>query len=247
MILLNFLVLLHIIGDFYTQSNSINGLKKKNFKHLFLHVVIYTVPFISLFFLIEKWHITLIFIVVLFLSHLCIDYLKVKYESNNSSNYKIFLFDQLLHILVLYISWLVLKNYFVGTESITLLLQSIGISINLERVFSVLIVFATILKPTSYLIEMLLPMKKNNNQNNTNNGKINISETNYGAFIGNLERITIVLLGLLNLWSSIALVITAKSIARFKQLEDKDFAQKYLIGTLLSLSITLGLLYIFLV
>jgi hypothetical protein len=148
--------------------------------------------------------------------------------------------------LVLYISWFILRNYFIGTESIVQILQNIGISIDLERFISVLIIFTTILKPTSYLVEMLLPMKKIVNQDNNNNRINNISEINYGAFIGCLERITIVLLGLLNLWSSIALVITAKSIARFKQLEDKDFAQKYLIGTLLSLSITLGLLYIYL-
>ena len=29
-------------------------------------------------------------------------------------------------------------------------------------------------------------------------------------------------------------MLTAKSLARFRQLEDKEFAEKYLIGTLLS-------------
>ena len=71
------------------------------------------------------------------------------------------------------------------------------------------------------------------------------NKINYGSLIGMLERIIIVLLAMLNLWSSIVLVFTAKSIARFKQLEDKNFAQKYLIGTLLSLSITLIVVLIF--
>lgn len=60
-----------------------------------------------------------------------------------------------------------------------------------------------------------------------------------GNLIGVLERIVIILLGLLNLWQAIALVFTAKSIARFKQLEEKTFAQKYLIGTLISFIIAL--------
>ena len=34
-------------------------------------------------------------------------------------------------------------------------------------------------------------------------------------------------------------VLTAKSIARFKQMENKDFAEKYLIGTLTSFLIAL--------
>jgi len=33
--------------------------------------------------------------------------------------------------------------------------------------------------------------------------------------------------------------LTAKSVARFKQLEDRDFAEKYLIGTLTSLALAL--------
>jgi len=33
--------------------------------------------------------------------------------------------------------------------------------------------------------------------------------------------------------------LTAKSIARFKQMEDKNFAEKYLIGTLTSFLIVL--------
>ena len=41
------------------------------------------------------------------------------------------------------------------------------------------------------------------------------------------------------MYGSIALVLTAKSLARFKQLENKEFAEKYLVGTLISLVIAL--------
>jgi len=41
----------------------------------------------------------------------------------------------------------------------------------------------------------------------------------------------------MGLYPSIALILAAKSIARFKQLENKDFAEKYLVGTLLSIII----------
>ncbi|MGB4129536.1 MAG: hypothetical protein WBK59_01135 [Acholeplasmatales bacterium] len=103
-------------------------------------------------------------------------------------------------------------------------------------------------RPTSILIESMLPTETTTlivNDSESNENSLT-SKTNYGSIIGVLERFIIVLLSLLNLWSSIALVFTAKSIARFKQLEDKGFAQKYLIGTLLSLGITLALLLLFL-
>ena len=33
---------------------------------------------------------------------------------------------------------------------------------------------------------------------------------------------------------AVGFVVAAKSLARFKQLEDKDFAENYLVGTMLS-------------
>ena len=67
----------------------------------------------------------------------------------------------------------------------------------------------------------------------------NVESDNVGALIGMLERVVILLLGALGLYSSIALVLTAKSLARFKQLGEKEFAEKYLVGTLISLIIAI--------
>lgn len=68
-----------------------------------------------------------------------------------------------------------------------------------------------------------------------NHDDICIDSDKVGQAIGILERIVIIILGLLGLYSSIALVLTAKSLARFKQLENKEFAERYLVGTFLSL------------
>ena len=38
---------------------------------------------------------------------------------------------------------------------------------------------------------------------------------------------------------AIGFVLTAKSVARFKRFEDQGFAERYLVGTLLSVSIAL--------
>lgn len=55
-----------------------------------------------------------------------------------------------------------------------------------------------------------------------------------GSAIGILERLIVALLTYLGQYEAIAFVITAKSIARFKKLEDQGFAETYLIGTLTS-------------
>lgn len=55
-----------------------------------------------------------------------------------------------------------------------------------------------------------------------------------GRLIGILERLLILFAVLAGEWSAVGLVLAAKSIARFKELEDRDFAELYLVGTLAS-------------
>jgi len=60
-----------------------------------------------------------------------------------------------------------------------------------------------------------------------------------GRIIGILERLTVLTLVLWQAWGAIGFVMVAKSIARFKKLEDPDFAERYLIGTLSSILVAL--------
>jgi len=57
-----------------------------------------------------------------------------------------------------------------------------------------------------------------------------------GLIIGFLERFIILTFVLLDQYSSIAFIFTAKSIARFEELKDRIFAEYYIIGTLASVS-----------
>ncbi len=58
-----------------------------------------------------------------------------------------------------------------------------------------------------------------------------------GATIGVLERLLIATLVLAGGVAAVGLVIAAKTIARFRQLEDRLFAEYYLLGTLASVSL----------
>ena len=60
-----------------------------------------------------------------------------------------------------------------------------------------------------------------------------------GATIGALERLLIVVFVLAGAEAAVGLVIAAKTIARFKQLDDRGFAEYYLLGTLASVSVAI--------
>ena len=63
------------------------------------------------------------------------------------------------------------------------------------------------------------------------------SPARIGATIGVLERLLIATFVLTNATAAIGFVVGAKTLARFKQLDDRDFAEYYLLGTLASVAI----------
>jgi hypothetical protein len=56
-----------------------------------------------------------------------------------------------------------------------------------------------------------------------------------GEIIGYLERMLVMVSVIAGQWSVVGLVMAAKSIARFKELDSREFAEYYLVGTLTSL------------
>ena len=61
-----------------------------------------------------------------------------------------------------------------------------------------------------------------------------------GRAIGIFERLLIAMLVIAHAEAAVALVIGVKTIARFRQLDDRAFAEYYLLGTLASVSVGVG-------
>jgi hypothetical protein len=59
-------------------------------------------------------------------------------------------------------------------------------------------------------------------------------EYNRGRIIGLLERLILFILVMQNQFTALGFVVTAKTIARFKNLDDREFAEYFIVGTLLS-------------
>ena len=68
----------------------------------------------------------------------------------------------------------------------------------------------------------------------TEETKLNKREYNVGRWIGGFERTLILIFVLINNYLAIGLVLTAKSAARFNDLSDREFAEYYILGTLMS-------------
>ncbi len=66
------------------------------------------------------------------------------------------------------------------------------------------------------------------------------SPARVGATIGILERLLIVTFVITGSEAAIGFVVAAKTLARFRQLDDRDFAEYYLLGTLASVAVALA-------
>lgn len=82
------LVVCHCVGDYVLQTDFLAKTKGTNLYHLFVHCVLYLVPFAILFGV--DWKVG-----ILFVSHFIIDILKAKYQKIR------YVTDQVLHYLIL--------------------------------------------------------------------------------------------------------------------------------------------------
>ncbi|MFA6917644.1 MAG: DUF3307 domain-containing protein [Candidatus Gracilibacteria bacterium] len=115
--ILGYLILAHLIGDFILQPESLVKLKMKSVKGTLLHVFIHFIvgvailaPFITHGY---KWLILIIFAICFM--HFVIDEAKINYELKHDKKVKPFIIDQSLHLLTILVAY-----FFVGTIQFTL-------------------------------------------------------------------------------------------------------------------------------
>lgn len=89
----------------------------------------------------------------------------------------------------------------------------------------------TLVRAVLDLPDLLMPQETDRN--------VGALEVTRGRAIGVLERAIALTLVLQGQYGALGLVVAAKSLARFKALENRDFAEYFLIGTLASLLVAL--------
>jgi hypothetical protein len=154
-----------------------------------------------------------------------------------------FLLDQLAHLLVLVVAWALLLarvqpldwwNDLVSRIAASGDGETIGRAALVSVVLTALVVTNT--RAGSLFVGTLVrsPRPPVVQDVRTDDGP---SVARIGATIGVIERLLIAALVLAGGVAAVGLVIAAKTIARFRQLEDRLFAEYYLLGTLASVSL----------
>lgn len=69
---------------------------------------------------------------------------------------------------------------------------------------------------------------------------VNLPARRRSGLVGIVERLLILTFVLAGSYEAVAFAIAAKSIARFKELDNKNFAEYYLIGTSVSVAVAVG-------
>ncbi len=228
----------HIIGDYYLQSepmatNKMQLNTSRGIRYYLVHIALYSFAQIVLYTI--CFGINFKLVLLLCFSHALIDFLKIIFENKNikklDTNF-LYLADQLLHIIAIFIF------------SLFILELNIAVQLNgyIAEIFSLtdlqnydivkLAVIAVILhKPINITCKIVL--SKYNHQSSS-------SPVKAGALIGTLERLIIVIMIYHGEYSAIGLIFAAKSVARYDKISrDKEFAEYYLLGTLLSVLSTI--------
>lgn len=227
------LIILHLLGDFYLQTAKIAKCKnakidsachdctkckknsKVNYKYIFIHIMLYFVPFITLFFMTD-WFSALIIILILLVSHGIIDALSC-FFNKKAKRTLVFILDQFLHIGILYLIYKIFSFNSVFDKY----------TIAAKTIFTVLILIAPCSIFINKLFEDLYP-------DTINKGIFDI-----GSIIGILERFLVIIFSYYQNFAAIAIIITVKTWARSNDLKELEFRNKYLLGTLASLVLSL--------
>lgn len=229
--LIMLLLLSHTLADFYFQTESIAKNKEKSFKYIVFHSLIYgIVNLLTIKFIFNEFENIYLWIIVI--SHFVIDSLKFLLKKNNyikKHESCIFIIDQIAHFTVLIILSCMIANskQLYNYRSILINISNI-MGFSVQTIIAVILQILLIHKPINIFIVHMMKSYKPVEKKSKNTIKT-------GRMIGTIERMIMLFFLSIQQYSSVGLVLTAKSIARYDKIsKDQQFAEYYLLGTLLS-------------
>lgn len=241
-IIILILLTAHFLGDYYFQSDRVAKEKSKNFKQFISHCFAYSFfMFITPVLFVGFKLVWISF--YLSVAHFIVDLIKRIYDRKNKNKFKIYILDQILHI----VSIIFVTIFLSDAKS----LEITGFLIKILNVFGldflsfvkIILSALIIIKPASVTIRLILDKYQPKNIQTFNEGL-----QNAGNLIGMLERMIILLFLAFNHFSAVGFVLTAKSIARYEKITKiPEFSEYYLLGTLLSSLIVILVRYTILI
>lgn len=223
----------HFLGDYYFQSKRMVLKKEKgSFLAHGLHALIYSLPIFLVCLCLGEWWLALITSLCVGLSHFAVDYSKyliTKRELNDILKVIVFVLDQIIHIAILVcVSCFFYEFNAIGESIIVNPVSKLGLSASLNNFLFYVLSFLFLMQPANVINRFILDTFF----------KQKTSDARAGSMIGVLERLTMYSFSALLGWYAILpVVLTAKTFARFERFKGENgdvFAEKYIVGTLLS-------------
>jgi hypothetical protein len=228
------LLLAHLLGDFPLQLQWIACNKGRHLWPLICHgVTHYCLAWICLLLFAPLPVFTVssqIAVVVYVAIHLLIDKLKhgIIERKPSLDNWKTFLSDQALHVLALLIVAAILTR-----SSVTALVQAMQLSPSAKtHLLEAATIYVAVVFGGGYLIRYLTKGFAVNDHTRASS-----KLKNAGLYVGWLERFLVITAIAIQSPVLVGLIMTGKSIARFPEFKEPRFAEYFLIGTLLSVSL----------
>ena len=234
--------LAHLLTDFVFQTHRLVEQKRRGkFAAYLLHGLIHYLAAVVItglvlrgsFFLLR----THLVIAALTLIHLLIDLAKIQL----AKRYPVcdgswaYISDQLLHLMtVVFAAWLLVPA--IPFSELAALFQAArGLP---NKFLAVPVIYVSVIFGGGYLIRFLVSSLAAGVKSHSPE-KASEQLQNAGLYIGWLERFLVVTALLLQSPATVGLILTAKSIARYPEFKSERFAEYFLIGTLLSISMAL--------
>jgi hypothetical protein len=165
--------------------------------------------------------------------HLAMDWGKIRllHSARITDGAATFLWDQFLHFLTVGLAaWLIARP---SLLSVTTKVQ--GLQLEIEKPLLLLVVYLAVIFGGGYVVRFLTrPLLKNDMRDL---GETTGELQNAGMYIGWLERFVVLTALMLQSPATVGLILTAKSIVRYPEMKSVRFAEYFLIGTLLSMTI----------
>ncbi|WP_417685360.1 DUF3307 domain-containing protein [Pseudidiomarina gelatinasegens] len=229
------LVLGHVLGDFYLQPSAwVTDKVQKHYRSLMLvaHALVHgTLAFFVFLIFTDTFDYSVVGLALFVaITHYFIDLVKSYFKPK----LMYFLIDQLSHILILIICWLLVTEQLFSFSG---LLEQVST----EYLVITFAAYLLVMKPASVFISLLLrPLIEKLNTEKAEEGETSLETA--GRLIGNFERVIILTLLFLNEYAAIGFVLAAKSVFRFGDLQDRRSrgrTEYVLLGTFVSMAVVL--------
>lgn len=227
MILLLKLIVAHLVGDFFLQTDAwIEDKEKKKWRSgkLLLHVLIHA-GLLLLVLITEPYSTWWIFPVIVG-SHWVIDAMKLQFQGNKAGRrIRWFIADQFAHFLVIVTVCMIVEEH----VEVLAMLQT-------EMFWLILTSVLLLTQPTATIVRVLISRWTPSGDDKDH------SLADAGKFIGILERLFVFGFVVSGNWEGIGFLLAAKSVFRFGDLneaKDRNLTEYVLIGTLISFGIAI--------